>query len=315
MQCSSLSFVTFLLPSFLLPSFPLSPSPAFHLVAMSVDHYENFPVASILLPARLRPAVQAIYAFARSADDLADEGDAAPAQRLEALEHYRTSLDRIARNQATGSALFDRLAQVVAGHRLSLEPFYDLLSAFRQDVVTTRYDTALELLDYCRRSADPVGRLMLRLYETDGPDNLAASDAICSALQLINFAQDVQIDWDKGRIYLPQEDLARFGVDESWLEEKRADAAWRALMNHQLQRARALMLSGAPLVHHVPGRIGWELRLIVQGGLRIIERIEAVDHDVFRRRPQLQSADWGRMLWRAARMRPASVPLQDAPSA
>ncbi len=277
---------------------------------MSVEHYENFPVASVLLPARLRPAVHAIYAFARSADDLADEGDAAPEQRLEALERYRINLDRIGQSQTTDSVLFENLAQVVSDFHLSLEPFYDLLSAFRQDVVTTRYGSAVDLLSYCRRSADPVGRLMLRLYEADSPDNLSASDAICSALQLINFAQDVQIDWDKGRVYLPQEDLLRFGLNESWLAEKRVDAAWRALMNHQLQRARAMMLTGAPLVHHLPGRIGWELRLIVQGGLRIIERIEAVDYDVFQRRPQLQAGDWARMLWRAARMRPMSRPLQ-----
>lgn len=277
---------------------------------MSVDHYENFPVASVLLPARLRPAVQAIYAFARSADDLADEGDAAPEQRLEALERYRISLDCIGQEQATGSPLFDNLAQVVSDYDLSLNPFYDLLSAFRQDVVTTRYELAVDLLDYCRRSADPVGRLMLQLYEADEIDHLGASDEICSALQLINFAQDVHIDWGKGRVYIPQEDLLLFGVNESWLAEKRVDEPWRALMNHQLQRARAMMLAGAPLVHHLPGRIGWELRLIVQGGLRIIERIEAVDYDVFRRRPQLQTSDWARMLWRAARMRPMSRPLQ-----
>ncbi len=277
---------------------------------MSVDHYENFPVASVLLPARLRPAVQAIYAFARSADDLADEGDAAPEQRLEALERYRISLDCIGQEQATGSPLFDNLAQVVSDYDLSLNPFYDLLSAFRQDVVTTRYELAVDLLDYCRRSADPVGRLMLQLYEADEIDHLGASDEICSALQLINFAQDVHIDWGKGRVYIPQEDLLLFGVNESWLAEKRVDEPWRALMNHQLQRARAMMLAGAPLVHHLPGRIGWELRLIVQGGLRIIERIEAVDYDVFRRRPQLQTSDWARMLWRAARMRPMSRPIQ-----
>lgn len=277
---------------------------------MSVDHYENFPVASVLLPARLRPAVQAIYAFARSADDLADEGDAAPEQRLEALERYRISLDCIGQEQATGSPLFDNLAQVVSDYDLSLNPFYDLLSAFRQDVVTTRYELADDLLDYCRRSADPVGRLMLQLYEADEIDHLGASDEICSALQLINFAQDVHIDWGKGRVYIPQEDLLLFGVNESWLAEKRVDEPWRALMNHQLQRARAMMLAGAPLVHYLPGRIGWELRLIVQGGLRIIERIEAVDYDVFRRRPQLQTSDWARMLWRAARMRPMSRPLQ-----
>ena len=266
---------------------------------MSVDHYENFPVASILLPRRLVPAVEAIYAFARSADDLADEGDALPGERLAALGAYEAALDAIEHRQAPADPMFARLAAVLERHTLPLQPLRDLLSAFRQDVVTTRYPDYATLLDYCRRSANPVGRLMLGLYGVHDPASLRESDAICTALQLINFWQDVGIDIGKGRIYLPQEDLVRFGVPESQVADGRCDGAWHGLMRFEVGRARALMLEGAPLATRLPGRIGWELRLVVQGGLRILEAIERVDYDVFRRRPRLQRLDWLAVLWRA----------------
>ncbi|HYD97342.1 MAG TPA: squalene synthase HpnC [Noviherbaspirillum sp.] len=270
---------------------------------MPVEHYENFPVASLLLPARLRPAVEAIYAFARSADDIADEGDAPAEARLQALLRYEQALDRIERGEAAGAALFSRLAGIATEYRLPLQPLRDLISAFRQDVVTTRYPTLEALLDYCRRSANPVGALMLHLYGAADQRNLADSDAICSALQLINFWQDVAVDWNKRRIYLPQEDMARFGVTEAHIGQARIDDAWRRLMRFEVERARSMMLSGAPLALRLPGRVGWELRLVVQGGLRILERIEAADYDVFRRRPVLGPFDWLCMLWRAARMK------------
>jgi squalene synthase HpnC len=187
--------------------------------------------------------------------------------------------------------------------QLPLQPLRDLLSAFKQDVTTTRYPTFTALMDYCRRSANPVGVLMLNLYGAASPQNLRDSDAICSALQLINFWQDVAVDWDKQRIYLPQEDLERFGVDTSHLANARVDQAWRGLMRFQIQRARAMIISGAPLALRLPGRIGWELRLVVQGGLRILECIEAADYDVFRRRPQLGAGDWGRVVMRAVSMK------------
>jgi squalene synthase HpnC len=270
---------------------------------MSVDHYENFPVASVLLPARLRPAVEAIYAFARSADDLADEGDAEPAQRLAALSAYEQQLDRIEGGLTPESPMFLRLAQVVKTYRLPVQLLRDLLSAFKQDVVTKRYPTYPQLLDYCRRSANPVGRLMLCLYGVSDETSLARSDAICSALQLINFWQDVAIDWDKQRIYLPLEDLERYGVSEAMLAAGQVTPQWQALMAFEVARTRALMLSGAPLALDLPGRIGWELRLVVQGGLRILERIEAVDYDVSNRRPKLGRSDWLVLIWRALRMR------------
>jgi squalene synthase HpnC len=266
---------------------------------MSVDHYENFPVASLLLPAGLRPAVEAIYAFARTADDIADEGNAGPGQRLAALDHYEDELDAIAAGKVRHERLFLQLAQVVASHKLPLQPLRDLISAFKQDVTTVRYADFPALLDYCRRSADPVGRLMLHLYGAADEVNVRDSDAICSALQLINFWQDVAIDWQKARIYLPQDDLARFGIDEAQIAAGAVDARWRALMYFEVSRARTLLLSGAPLAKRLSGRVGWELRLVVQGGLRILEKIDAAGYDVFRQRPRLGKLDWLRMGWRA----------------
>ncbi|MGV8900420.1 MAG: squalene synthase HpnC [Burkholderiaceae bacterium] len=275
---------------------------------MTVDHYENFPVASVLLPARLRPAVAAIYAFARSADDLADEGDATPDQRLTALGVYEHGLDAIEHNRLAEKLaippLFFALEKTIHAYRLPLQPLRDLLSAFRQDVVTTRYPTFADLLDYCQRSANPVGTLMLHLYGAADATNLRDSDAICSALQLINFWQDAAIDWQKGRIYLPQEDMERFGVTAAHLTDARVDANWCALMRFEVARARAMMLSGAPLALRLQGRIGWELRLVIQGGLRILERVEAAGFDVFRQRPKLGAIDWCHVIWRAIWMKP-----------
>lgn len=270
---------------------------------MPVDHYENFPVASLLLPARLREPVEAIYAFARSADDIADEGDAAPVARLARLNDYRIELNAIGAGQpprdASLAPIFTRLATNIRAHKLPLQYFRDLLDAFSQDVGKTRYIDFAELLDYCRRSANPVGRLLLHLYDAATPDNLRRSDLICTSLQLINFWQDVAIDWRKRRIYLPQADMARFGVDEAHIDSARCNDAWRALMDFEVQRARAMMVEGAPLARQLPGRIGWELRLMVLGGLRILERIEKAGYDVFRHRPTLTRSDWPRLAWRA----------------
>lgn len=259
---------------------------------MAVDHYENFPVASILLPRRLVPAVEAIYAFARSADDIADEGDAAPAERLAALNAYDAGLDTIAANMPPPSPLFDRLGRIVRQFDLPLAPMRALLSAFRQDIVTKRYADYAGLLDYCARSANPVGLLMLSLYGAADARNIRDADAICSALQLVNFWQDVAIDWQKERIYIPQEDMLRFGVTQADIAAGNCNAAYRALMQFEVQRARALMLSGAPLARRLPGRIGWELRMMVQGGLRILDRLDKAGYDVFRHRPKLGKRDW-----------------------
>ena len=269
---------------------------------MAVDHYENFPVSSVLLPAALREPVAAIYGFARSADDFADEGDLTPPQRLALLATYRAELDAIDQGKPTHHPVFLRLRPVIAQYRLPLQLFRDLLDAFTQDVSIDRYRDFAELMDYCRRSADPVGRLLLHLFGQTSEENLSRSDAVCSALQLINHWQDVGIDAAKGangRIYLPRDDMARFGVSDDDILRRVASADFRALLQFQVQRARALMLSGASMGSDLPGRIGIEIRAIVAGGLRILDKIEAVDFDVFNRRPVLQPLDWPRILWRS----------------
>ena len=272
---------------------PPAPSP------MPVDHYENFPVASRLLPRRLREPVAAIYQFARSADDIADEGEADAETRLRRLAEYRDELAKMAAGIPPQQAIFLRLARAVSSHDLPLQLFSDLLDAFCQDVVKTRYADFAELQDYCRRSANPVGRLMLHLYRAESPQQLIWSDAICSSLQLINHWQDLGVDLARGRIYLPQEDLDRFAVSDAQLASGKVDAKLRALLRFEVDRARAMMLSGAPLARTLPGRIGLELRLIISGGLRILEKIEALDYDVLHHRPVLRALDWPRLIWRA----------------
>ncbi|NNM68673.1 MAG: squalene synthase HpnC [Gallionella sp.] len=259
---------------------------------MPVDHYENFPVASILMPRRLRKPVAAIYHFAREADDIADEGEASNEERLSKLEEFRAELARIAAQATPLTPLFQNLAAEIAQHELPMQPFYDLLDAFAQDVVQKRYADYDELLDYCRRSANPVGTLLLHLYEEATLVNLAYSDAICTALQLINFWQDVAKDDAIARIYLPLDEMEKFGVGENHITQKICDDAWRALMSFQVDRARSLMLQGAPLGSILTGRIGLEMRMIIQGGLRILAKIEAVDYDVFNKRPVLRPFDW-----------------------
>ena len=269
---------------------------------MSVGHYENFPVASWLMPARLRPAVRAIYRFARTADDLADEGDAAMDERLAALEGLRAQLRAI----ETGAASqWPDLAAAVSEHRLQLPLFHELLSAFSQDVVNRRYASFALLLDYCRRSANPIGRLLLQLFRRGETRLLQHSDEICTGLQLANFWQDVALDWRKGRVYLPQQDLGQFGVSEAQIARGQVDERWRMLMAFEVQRARKFLHSGAPLARELGGRIGVELRLVVQGGLRILERIDAVNGDVFMHRPTLSARDWTLMGWRALQPLPA----------
>ena len=278
---------------------------------MPVEHYENFPVASLLLPRRLRHPVETIYRFARSADDFADEGDATVDERLASLYAYDEQLLRIGGGQSPAHApageMFDTLASVIGEHRLPIALFRDLLSAFSQDVVVKRYDNDAMLLDYCRRSANPVGRLMLILYRADSAQHRLWSDRICTALQWINFWQDVAIDRDKDRIYLPHADLDRFGVSVAMLmgdpSTLAASDPWRRLMRHEVTRTRAMMQEGAPLALALRGRIGFELRVIVQGGLRILEKIERVDYDVFAKRPTITKADLPTLFMRALTMR------------
>lgn len=279
---------------------------------MSVDHYENFPVASWLCPPALRPPISAIYWFARTADDLADEGDTEPAQRLADLAAYRADLAAVAAGglpSARWAHVFTPLAEAMRQRGLPAQLLHDLLDAFAQDVVKQRYADRGELLDYCRRSANPVGRLLLHLYGVTDADSLRRSDAICTALQLINFWQDLGVDTRRGRLYIPEADCVARGLRGEEVLSGIDSPAVRDLVRQQCDWARALMLEGAPLVHRVPGRAGWELRLVVQGGLRILDCIAGLDHDTLLRRPTLRAADVLVMLWRALRMRPAPASL------
>jgi len=267
-----------------------------------------------MVPARYRGAIVAIYRFARAADDIADEGDCDVPARLAALETCGAALDAIEHGD-TPTQLAD-LALAVRAHALPLAPFRDLLSAFTQDVTVKRYATFADLQDYCRRSASPIGRLVLAVYGVQAiaqsPANFAASDAICTALQLTNFWQDVAADYRRGRIYVPQEDLARFDVTESQIADGRADEKWRALLAFETARARALLEAGQPLTHVLPLRLALELKGIIAGGLRVLDRIDARKGDVFGAPLRLTAHDWVAVAFRAlvprrASSRPASA--------
>lgn len=265
-----------------------------------VEHYENFPVASVLLPKRLRHPVELIYAFARAADDFADEGDLPDEKRLELLNGFRAELKRIAAGEKPQAPLFVELSAVIEAYRLPIDLFTDLLDAFSQDVVKKRYADFGDVMNYCRRSANPVGRLLLHLFGEATPRNLAYSDGICSALQIINFLQDIEIDYHKGRIYIPQDELAKYRIEESQIAHKDAGGPWRPFMAFQIDRTRRMLQAGAPLGKALRGRIGLEIRMIVMGGERILKKLHETGGDVYHHRPVLTPVDWVYMFYRAA---------------
>jgi squalene synthase HpnC len=272
---------------------------------VGVGHYENFPVASLLCPRRLRPAVRAIYAFARTADDIADEGDAAAGQRLAELSRYRgelrASLAGGATLQMQWSGVFAPLGPLLREHGLSPSLLHALLDAFEQDVRNQPYADRAALLDYCSRSANPIGRLLLQLYGIDDDTARRQSDAICSALQLINFWQDLSIDQPRGRNYVPLADAQRHGVIWPVCSAMPDTPATRALVHDLVHWAATLMSQGAALPLRVPGRAGWELRLVVHGGWRVLERIARMQYSSMARRPRLHAVDVPVLAWRALR--------------
>jgi squalene synthase HpnC len=274
-----------------------------------VDHYENFPVASWLCPPALRAPIVAIYRFARTADDIADEGEAPPAARVADLAAFRADLRAVAAGRPPSPRwpdVFAPLGRAIAAHRLPVPLLGDLLDAFEQDALQRRYADGGELLDYCRRSANPIGRLLLHLYGIADARSLARSDAICSALQLANFWQDLGLDASRGRLYIPAADALRHGVAIDDLLAGRDSERTRALVGELVASARALMFAGAPLAHTIGGRAGWELRLVVQGGLRVLERIDRLGGATLRTRPVLGWADAPVIGWRALTMRAAA---------
>ena len=277
--------------------------------AAPVTHYENFPVASWLCPPRLRAPIAAIYHFARTADDLADEGETAAAQRLADLHAYRADLLACAQGQPASARwpqVFAPLAAAIAHHGLPITLLTDLLSAFEQDVRMTAeggtYPDRAALLDYCRHSANPVGRLLLHLYGVGDEAALGQSDAICTALQLINFWQDLSVDLPRGRHYLTDADCAAHGVARADLAAQRRTDASDVLILDGAAWADRLMRQGAPLVHRLPGRIGWELRLVVQGGLAVLGQVQAMRGASLLERPRLRAWHLPGMLVRAAAM-------------
>ena len=280
------------------------------------QHYENFPVASLLLPAAMRPHVAAIYAFARAADDFADEGDRTPAERLALLDDWGsrlaasvphgpgipTSAQRPAPSPHA-DAVFLALGHTIRARALPVSLFEDLLSAFRQDVVTTRYATWADVLDYCRRSANPIGRLVLRVAGRADDRLDAASDAVCTALQLTNFWQDLDRDWRKGRLYVPRDDRERFGAREPDLDARVMSPAWREVMSAMAARTQRLFDEGRMVCDALEGRLRYELRLTWLGGVRILRRLERARFDVFAARPALGASDVPALLWSAVSWR------------
>ena len=265
-------------------------------------HYENFPVASRLLPSRMRPHIAAIYAFARLADDMADEGDRPAADRIADLDAWDACLNAAALGAVERgephAEVFLALRHTIETFGLPVQLLHDLVSAFRQDVTTTRYTTWDELMDYCRRSANPVGRLVLRVAGYDRADLDAASDAVCTALQLTNFWQDLEVDWKKGRVYVPGSVLASANASTADLSAGRITPEWRTALAEAAARTRALFHSGRPVCDAVGGRLGLELRATWIGGSRILDKLEESGFDVFTRRPTLTKADAPAVLWR-----------------
>jgi squalene synthase HpnC len=276
------------------------------LKAEPITHYENFPVASWLCPPHLRPAIAAIYWFARAADDLADEGDATSQQRLDDLAAFRSDLMTASKGQSTSTRwpqVFIPLAAAISKYSLPINHLADLLSAFEQDIRKTRdgqgYATEAELHDYCARSANPVGRLLLHLYGIADDVALGYSDNICTALQLINFWQDISQDIPRGRFYLPEDTCAQFKVTRADLTSLKQTQNTTDLIAAQAINTMARMLKGSKLVHLISGRAGWELRFVVQGGLRILDKIKALDYAMLVKRPKLSKLDYLVIGWRA----------------
>jgi squalene synthase HpnC len=275
-----------------------------HCERVAREHYENFPVASRLLPGPMRPHVAAVYAFARAADDFADEGDLAPVERYRLLDDWRSRLHAAAPPSASPDAA-DRVFAAVAQTRrqcgLDIQLFDDLLSAFRQDVETRRYAEWSAVLDYCRRSANPVGRLVLGIAGHRGRDVEEASDGLCTALQLANFWQDFGVDYRRGRIYIPAEISGRRRAQEGDLAAGRWTDEWRQALDEAVRRTRILFDQGRPVADLVAGRLRFELRLTWLGGTLILDRAAAPGRNPLESRPTLGAADVPGLLWRAIR--------------
>jgi hydroxysqualene synthase len=266
-------------------------------------HYENFPVASILLPKHMRPGIAAIYAFARRADDFADEPGLTDDERLRLLDDWqrrlRDCLVVTPPAQSPEDLVFVALADTIRAHQLPVSLFEDLLSAFRQDVTVKRYRCWDDVLDYCSRSANPIGRLVLRVAGYTDPVLDSASDALCTALQLANFWQDFAEDWTRGRLYVPLDDRDRASARDADLDDGLMTPQWRVALGVVAARTRDLFAAGRPVCDGVAGRLKLELRVTWLGGSRILDRLDRAEYDVFRRKPRLSPGDVVPLFWRA----------------
>jgi phytoene synthase len=277
-------------------------------------HYENFPVASLLVPAGMRPHIAAVYAFARAADDFADEGRLHAAERFALLDGWLVRLHQAARSTQPGPErragepphareIFVALGHSIRTLRLPLSLFEDLLSAFRQDVTVSRYARWTDVLDYCRRSANPVGRLVLRIAGRADEQRDRWSDAICTALQLTNFWQDLRIDHGRGRIYLPDEERRLHGAREEDLTDGRITPGWQQALRAACRRTRDLFAAGRPLCDTFHGRLRYELRATWLGGVRVLDALERSDFDALHARPRLGPRDAAVIAWQVVRWR------------
>jgi phytoene synthase len=276
-----------------------------HCEALARGHYENFPVASHLVPAGMRPHIAAIYAFARTADDFADAPGIPDDERFRRLDDWGEQLRASVHGGSATSPIFTALGATIRAHRLPVQLFEDLLSAFRQDITVHRYANWDDLLDYCRRSANPVGRLVLRVAGYDDPRLDAASDGVCTALQLTNFWQDLEVDWKNGRLYVPLEERDRAGARDADLDARRMTPEWQSALRAATARTRALFAAGRPVCDGVRGRLRWELRFTWLGGSRILDKLEAEGFDIFHRRPTLRAWDFAGLAWKALRWKTA----------
>lgn len=267
-----------------------------HCEALTRAHYENFPVGSLLIPKHLRPHIHSIYAFARTADDFADEPGMTSRERLEHLDQWKVHLDTCLTTPT--EPIFIALAETIRSQNLPIQLLHDLLTAFRLDVNTNRHQTFDDLLHYCTYSANPVGRLILHLFGYRDERLAQQSDAICSALQLANFWQDIAIDFSRNRIYIPQKDLEHFGIGLNDLECQNISPKFCALLDELIKRTRTLFYKGYPLLNTVRGRLRLELRLTWLGGLEILNKIPQNNYDIFHRRPTVGKRDLPRLVFK-----------------
>jgi hydroxysqualene synthase len=267
-------------------------------LATARSHDDDFPVASRILPEHLRKPVAVIHAFARTAHDLADGAHLNPGERLTYLAAYEAKLDIVKAGGCLYEPIFLALADVIRRHALPLPSFYELLDGARLNALKRRYASFAELADYCRHAANPVGRLLLHLYRSATPRNLGYADALCTALQLIHLLQNLGEDYhDKGRIYLPQDEMGRFGVCERHFAERCSDEGLRRLIEFQVLRARRLLQGGAPLGRLLHGRVGLHMRLVIVHGVRVLDLLKT-RKDVFAP-PHMGRLDWASVIWHA----------------